>query len=484
MLVEAHHPLLFCETVEDERVETLLKYTADRVGLSLFLWNANDGLEKVGPETSRPLGTDDPAKCLAFIEQADLEAIFFLPGFPPLEGPEMEARIKAIHRKYFRHRGQVVFCGPQVVLPPSLEPLFSPIELRAPSQKVYHQYVSSLLEEIGARRPVKVDLSSEDVSELLGALHGLSFLEVRKLISQAVIEDGRLDRSDLDQVLQAKRRIIERNGTLQYFPHSHRMEDIAGLEQLKGWLRMRHDAFADQERAKAFGLTPPKGLLLLGVQGCGKSLCAKAIAAEWRLPLIRLDPGNLFQKYFGESERNLRKAIRVAEDMAPVVLWVDEIEKGLSQGNNDGGTSQRIFGTFLSWLQEKKENVFVIATANDISALPPELLRKGRFDEIFFVDLPGAKVRQEIFSVHLRRRKRDPKNFDLEALAESSEGFSGAEIEQSIVSALYQAFSEKRDIDTQSIVAELQGTRPLSVTMAEKLQALRSWAHDRAVPAD
>ncbi len=484
VLVRANHPLLLIETVEEDRVQTVLGYLADRVGLPLFVWDANRGLEMRGPDAGRPANTQDPEGCLAFIERANLEAIFYLPGFPPLESPGAIARMKSIYRLYFEHRGQLVLAAPAVDLPPDLEPLFSAISLPAPSPETYHRFVSDLLREVAKRRPIEVDLSSEDVAELLSALHGLTFFEVRKIITKAVIEDGRLDRADLETVLATKRRIIERSGLLEYFPHDHRMKDIAGLANLKEWLRRRRMAFSEPERARDFGLTPPKGLLLLGVQGCGKSLCAKAVAAEWRLPLIRLDPGNLFQKYFGESERNLRRAIKMAEDMAPCVLWVDEIEKGLGQGDNDGGTSQRVFGTFLAWLQEKQESVFVIATANDISHLPPELMRKGRFDEIFFVDLPSAETRARIFEVHLRRRNRDPEDFDVKALGEAAEGFSGAEIEQAVLAALYGAFAEDRDIDTESVLGEIHATRPLSVTMAEKLQALRNWCHDRAVPAD
>lgn len=484
VLLRANHPLLLCETVEEDRVETVLGYVADRAGLPLFVWNANLGLQMRGPDPGRPANTADPEGCLAFIEKSNLEAIFYLPGFPPIESAGAIARLKSIYRQYFQHRGLVVMAGAAIDLPADVEPLFSAFDLPAPSSETYHRYVSDLLREVSARRPIQVDLSSEDVTELLGALHGLTFFEVRKIITRAVIEDGRLDRQDLTTVLDAKRRIIERSGLLQYFPHERRMNDIAGLASLKAWLQRRRLAFAEPARAKAFGLTPPKGLLLLGVQGCGKSLCAKAVAAEWRLPLIRFDPGNLFQKYFGESERNLRRALRMAEDMAPCVLWVDEIEKGLGQGDNDGGTSQRVFGTFLAWLQEKQESVFVIATANDISNLPPELLRKGRFDEIFFVDLPSPETRARIFEVHLRRRQRDPAAFDLEALGQAADGFSGAEIETAVMSALYSAFAEDRDIDTASVLAEIEATRPLSVTMAEKLQALRSWALDRAVPAE
>ena len=271
---------------------------------------------------------------------------------------------------------------------------------------------------------------------------------------------------------------------LEFFPHAHAMNEVAGLENLKAWLRKRHRAFLDPSGAKRFGLEPPRGLLLIGVQGCGKSLTAKAIATEWKLPLVRLDPSNLYNKYFGESERNFKKAVSLAESLAPVVLWVDEIEKALAQGGDDSGTSQRVFGTFLSWLQEKRANVFVIATANDISRLPPELLRKGRFDEIFFLDLPNERARREILDVHLRRRGREPGDFDVASLAAASPGFSGAELEQVVVSALYTAFAAGEDLTTDHMGREIAGTRPMSVTMAEPIAHLREWARDRAVHAE
>ena len=484
VLIHAHHPLIFFETVEEDRVRTLLSYVADRVGLPFFVWNPTSGLIMQGPEAGRPAGTEKISQCLAFIEQANLEALFFIPGIQTLDDVMISARLKEIYRRYFSHRGQVIFCAPKIELALDLEPLFTPFTLPTPTSEMYHRFVSELLEEISQRRSIQVDLSTNDVSELLRALHGLTFFEVQKIITRATVHDGCLDRRDLDAVLAAKRRIIERSGLLEYFPHSEQMANIAGLEKLKVWLRKRYRAFSEPSRAKEYGLSPPKGLLLLGVQGCGKSLTAKAIAAEWRLPLIRLDPGNLYQKFFGESERNLRKAIQIAQSMAPCVLWVDEIEKAFGQGDNDGGTSSRIFGTFLNWLQEKKESVFVIATANDISTLPPELLRKGRFDEIFFVDLPNEETRKRIFEVHLKRRYRDPGQFDLQRLAHTTEGFSGAEIEQSIVDALYTAFSQHAVIDTSAIETEVRATKPLSVTMSERVQALRSWAHERAVPAE
>jgi SpoVK/Ycf46/Vps4 family AAA+-type ATPase len=331
-----------------------------------------------------------------------------------------------------------------------------------------------------------VDMTPQEVDVLLQHLRGLTFFEVRKIVTQAVVEDGRLDSKDIEKVLEAKKRVIERSGVLEYHPAELSLEDVAGLEGLKAWLRKRQRSFVEPAAARRFGLTPPRGILVLGVQGCGKSLCAKAVAREWGLPLIRLDPSNLYSKYHGESEQNLRRATRTAEQMAPIVLWIDEIEKAFaatSEGG-DSGVSQRIFGSFLTWMNEKKDSVFVMATANDVSMLPPELLRKGRFDEVFFVDLPKEPVRRTIFALHLRRRGRSPDAIDLDELAARTEGFSGAEIEQVVVSALYTAFSEHTELDTKLLLREIETTRPLSITMAERIESLRAWARDRTVSAD
>ena len=482
ILIRAHHPLLLVDSVEEDRVHVLLEHAAEQTGLPLFSWNQVEGLRRELPDPGQTPDSGPPQKALAFIERSNLEAIFHLRGLGPyLHEPAVIAQIKSIHKKYFGHRGAVVVTGHAMDMPPAVEHLFTPLSLHAPSAEAYHSFVQAVLRDLANRLQVKVQLSSADVSKLLSALHGLTFFEVRKIITQAVVEDGVLGREDIVRVLEAKRQIIERSGVLEYFPHDHQMGDVAGLDELKGWLRKRQAAFEDPRKAEEYGLSPPKGLLLIGVQGCGKSLCAKAVAAEWKLPLIRLDPSNLYNRYVGESEKNLKRAIKLAEAMAPVVLWMDEIEKALSQEDAEGGPAQRIFGTFLAWLQDKKESVFVIATANDISKLPPELMRKGRFDEIFFVDLPREDARKRILEIHLERRKRDPVNFDLRRLVDLTEGFSGAEIEQAVVSALYTAFSRQEDLSTAAIAEEIELTRPLSVTMAERIDALRDWAKDRAV---
>ncbi len=476
--------MLLVDTVEEDRLHVLLEHAAERVGVPLFSWTQVDGLRRELPDPGETPDSKPPQKVLAFIERANLEAIFHLRGLGPyLHEPAVVAHLKSIHKKYFGHRGAVIVSGTAIDVPPALDHLLTPMNLEPPSQEAYHAFVQAVLRDLASRLDVQVKLSSVDVSKLLAALHGLTFFEVQKIVTQAVVEDGVLGRDDIATVLQAKRQIIERSGVLEYFPHEHAMGDVAGLSELKAWLRKRQAAFEDPRRAKEYGLSPPKGLLLIGVQGCGKSLCAKAVAAEWKLPLIRLDPSNLYNRYVGESEKNLKRAIRLAEQMAPVVLWIDEIEKALSQEDAEGGPAQRIFGTFLAWLQDKKENVFVIATANDISKLPPELMRKGRFDEIFFVDLPEEEARERIFRIHLEKRKRDPQRFDIAQLVERTDGFSGAEIEQAVVSALYTAFSREEDLTTESILEEIELTKPLSVTMAERIASLRDWARDRAVLA-
>ena len=288
------------------------------------------------------------------------------------------------------------------------------------------------------------------------------------------------------RIVDAKKEIIEKEGVLEYYPVEESMDGIAGLANLKDWLEKRKNIITDPDGAKKFGLDFPKGILVLGVPGCGKSLCAKAVAMEWGLPLLKFDTANLYNKYIGETEKNLKKAIKTSEKMSPVILWIDEIEKAFSSvsSDHDGGVSTRIFGTFLSWMQDRKGDVFIFATANDVSKLPPEFLRKGRFDEIFFVDLPGAESRKLIFEIHLQKREKNCSDFDLERLTKLTENFTGSEIEQLVVSGLYTAFSAGRELTTEILIEEIKKTAPLSVTMAERISNLREWAEGRAVKAN
>jgi SpoVK/Ycf46/Vps4 family AAA+-type ATPase len=313
----------------------------------------------------------------------------------------------------------------------------------------------------------------------------LTLKEAENVFAKTIVVDGKLDASDVSVVLGEKQQIIRKSGLLEYYETQEKLENVAGLEKLKDWLVKRGLAFS--ERAAEFGLPAPRGVLLLGVQGCGKSMCAKAASSLWKLPLLRLDIGRMFGSLVGSSEENMRRAIHTAESIAPAVLWVDEIDKAFggaaNSGGSDGGTGARVFGTFLTWLSEKTSPVFVIATANDISQLPPELLRKGRLDEIFFVDLPTERERKEVFRIHLARRGRKPDRFDIDDLAKRCDGFSGAEIEEAIISALYDAFSRQAELDQETLRNALAETVPLSKTMSEDLGRLRNWAHGRARPA-
>jgi SpoVK/Ycf46/Vps4 family AAA+-type ATPase len=358
------------------------------------------------------------------------------------------------------------------------------LELSLPDEAEVLDLVRKALRRIHRRRALEVKLSRDELQAVVRNLCGLSRRQAEQIVADITANDRRLDANDLNAIMAAKRRCLERDGVLEFVAAPVDLTDIGGLDHLKEWLRQRRAALTP--RARSFGLALPRGILLLGVQGAGKSLCAKAVAAAWQRPLLRLDPGTLYDRYVGESERRLRQALRQAELMAPVVLWVDEIEKGFASAaahSTDGGLSQRMFGTLLTWMQEHSAPVFLVATANAVHALPPELLRKGRFDEIFFVDLPPDEARRAILSIHLRRRGRDPEAFDLDALVRASSGYTGAEIEQAIMTALHGAFDVGADLDTARVLAALEGSPPLSVTMAEQVHALRRWAAGRCVPA-
>lgn len=486
-MIRSHQPLLFVAETETARVSALLERAAQSSQLPLLTWKAHRGLIRVGGDGSAVYNTGAPAQCLSHLASANSETIAFLQDFDRhLSEAEVEARLLELHDALLNHKGAVVLSGQIDDLPAKLARYFTVIRLRIPSIEAYHRYVSDILAEVRKRQVVQMHLTAQEASEMLEHLRGLPFLEIRKLVTQALVQNGRLDREDIVSIVNAKRRVIERLGLLEYISVNESADSIVGLARLQRWLEKRRVAFADPAKAKQAGLPVPRGVLLTGVQGCGKSSSAKALSIAFRLPLVRLDPSRLFRKYFGESEHNLRRALEAAEAIAPCILWIDEIEKafGGGQGDSDGGTSRRIFGSFLTWLQEKQESVFVFATANDISALPPELLRKGRFDEIFFVDLPAPQVREKLFALHLKRRNQDPAAFDRAMLAGQSEGFSGAEIEQVIVSGLFSAVSAGLPLSTALLLNELSETQPLSVTMKEKIGALRAWAAERAVPVD
>ncbi len=481
LLIKSRYGLIVVRTAEEERAGLLLRRIAGEMGLPFFTWTPTKGLRRDGVEGA-VYGSADPGQALAHVEASSFPALYLFQGLGEFLGdPILSTRLKDAASQFSKSRGAVILLGPGISLPDSLKPMSAALSLPTPEMGEYRDLLRRILRDLSGRMNVKVEMKSGDFSRLLTNLKGLTLLEAEKILTRAVIEDGRLSPEDIRAVVEAKKVIVEREGVLEYFPAEERMADVADLAGLKSWLAERRAILSDPRRAAQFGLGFPKGVLLLGVPGCGKSLCAKAVAREWGLPLLKLDPARLYDKYIGESERNFKKAMDTAERMAPVVLWIDELEKAFASagGNEDGGVSTRIFGTFLSWLQDRKGDVFVVATANDVSVLPPEFLRKGRFDEIFFVDLPDAEARTALFAIHLRKRHKDPGKFDIPRLVLATDGFGGAEVEQSIVAGLYTAFSGRHALTTDILLDEISRTRPLAQTMPEKIGWLRNWAKER-----
>jgi ATP-dependent 26S proteasome regulatory subunit len=484
LLVLSHTPIIAIESSEEDRVRARVEALAARLDLPWLEWKATVGLSRAG--SREPLhDTEKPFQALRIASEMQTEALYLFHDLDKyFEDPAILRALRDIGERFTEDRRALILCAPEISVPVDLRTCTALLQLELPDLKDLKGLAVRTLRALGAPRRIKIDLSLPEIEQLVASLRGLTLAEAQRVLMRSALDDLRLNREDFSHILEQKKALIARDGILELYPEEETLQQIGGLERLKDWLRKRGVAFSAE--AQRQGLEPPRGLLLLGVQGCGKSLCAKAIASLWGLALLRFDAGALYDKYVGESEKNLRRAMRTAEAMAPCVLWIDEIEKGMSgrEGSaSDGGLSKRILGAFLSWLQEKTRPVFVAATANDIQALPPELLRKGRFDEIFFVDLPDDGARRAIFAVHLVKRRQDPSRFDLGALAAASEGWSGSEIEAAIVSALYAAFAEKRPLVTADILAEARAAVPLSRTCREQIQELRAWARGRAVPA-
>ena len=438
--------------------------------------------ERVIPET------DHPAAALYHLTRNTTGSLFCvmldLPGH--LKDERTLRMLREAVEYFHRIGGTLVLLHVLGEIPPAIFAVATPFDVSFPDKDELASILKETTRKIASERKIQVNLSRQGLNAIVRNMQGLTRRQAQRVLTDAICEDCKLDEQDVNAVLAGKRRALSGAGMLQYVESPVDLADIGGLNRLKQWVLQRKPAMENDD-AIAFGLTPPKGVLMLGVQGAGKSLAAKAVATAGQLPLLRMDVGSLYDSFIGQSERKLREALQQAEMMAPVVLWIDEIEKAFASAasvNNDGGLSRRMFGSLLTWMQERTAAVFLIATANDIEALPPELLRKGRFDEIFFVDLPRLEARHHIFQIHLRKRKRDPATFDVAALAEASEGFSGAEIEQAISSSLYDAFAAKTELKTEHILEALRSSPPLSVTMAERVAALRLWAVDRCVPAD
>jgi hypothetical protein len=486
LLIRSGHGLVQLDTREEERAGGLLALVADRLGVPLFTWTRSRGLGRA--DLPAPVyDTRELAQALSHVTHARVDALYHLQGVSTdaLRDDLTLALARDAARDLEGRIGALVLTGPDLGLPEALRAVGTVARLPEPSTGELRALLGQVVRDVALRRHVDVRLSATETDELLAHLAGLTLTEAEKVLTRAIVEDGCLDAGDLAHALEAKRRIVEEDGLLEYYPVETGLTEVADLVAFKAWLAARTAVVREPARAREAGLPFPRGVLLLGVPGCGKSLSAKAVAAEWRLPLLRLDPSSLYNKYIGESERNFKRAMETADRMAPVVLWIDELEKAFaSGGSEDGGVSQRVLGTFLSWMQERTGDVFVVATANDVERLPPEFLRKGRFDEIFFVDLPDAATRAEIFRIHLTRRGLPADAFPLTDLAARAGDFSGSEIEQVVVSALYDRFAAGGTLAPGDLEREIARTRPLAVTMAEKIDRLRRWAAGRTVRAN
>jgi SpoVK/Ycf46/Vps4 family AAA+-type ATPase len=485
LLINSRHPIIAVETSEEARVEELAAQVAAELDIPFFTWSVTAGMVRRGTDQAM-YDTEDPDKALHNISLIRGDGIFLLRDFARyLEQDKILRRMREIAASFREMRRSILLSAPVLKLPAELDDDAVEFRLALPDANLLLKAVQAVLAEAGGQR-VRNELDAAGQRHLAQALSGLTMDEARRTLMKCVLARRRADAGLIADALEAKRAGLKREGVLEYLLSEASFADVADLRALKEWLRKRRGALTPE--GKQFGLEPPKGVLITGVQGCGKSLCARAVAGEWGLQLARLDAGALYDKYIGESEKRLRKSLEVAEQLAPLVLWIDEIEKGFaataSSADVDAGLTQRILATLLTWLQDRKAAVFMVATSNNIAALPPELLRKGRFDEIFFVDLPDAEARAELFRIHLKRRGREVVQFDLAALAEASEGFSGAEVEQAVVAGMYAAFSSEQQLSTEVLLGEIRGTKPLAVTRREDIARLRGWATDRAVRAN
>jgi hypothetical protein len=482
LLLRSDTPLVLIETLEEPRVVELAGPLALRMNEPAFCWTVTDGLRRIDLDAGIQRQLAEPAEVLRHIKLTPQRGIYLLLDFHPFLGEPIHVRlVKEIAQGYAGLPRTLAFISHFLEIPPEVRHLSAHFTLRLPDRD---RVLALIREEAQVWQHERAGrafrANREAIDQLSRNLLGVTESEARRLIRSAIRKDGAITHADVEEVTRAKYELLSPGGVVSFEYNAATFADVAGLTNLKGWIDRRRPAFL----GGADGGDRPRGILLLGVQGGGKSLAAKAVAGRFGVSLLRVDFGALYNKYIGETEKNLRRALQAADLMAPCVLWMDEIEKGLAAGGGDDGLSQRVMGTLLTWMAERTSAVFIVATANDITRLPPELIRKGRLDEIFFVDLPGLEVRKEIFEIHLRRRRQAPEQFDLDRLAAASEGFSGAGIEQAIVSALYAGQAKGAPLTTDALIAELQRTQPLSVVMDAQIEALRDWARGRTVSAD
>jgi SpoVK/Ycf46/Vps4 family AAA+-type ATPase len=485
LLLRSRYPLVLCETVEEQRFEALLRDVAGGLSIPYWSWSAASGLAPCHPQDAEM--SADLAQALRIIRKTSGDGAFLLKDpMPHLESPAALRLLRETAQEFAGSARTIVLVGPAMPEKPELSDLAVRFEFALPGPEELRALLERFVRGLPRQNPaVKVTLSRADVDGIVSDLQGLTLFEAERALARTIVEDNALTGADRERLRNLKKGLVEGGGLLEFIPTPEGLDHIGGLEKLKKWIATRKVGLLPESGAPP--LDPPKGILLLGVQGCGKSLAAKAVAAAWGLPLLALDAGRLLAPFIGESERNLRDALRRVDRIAPCVLWIDEIEKAFvssRSSESDGGVSKRLIGMLLVWMQERASRVFLVATANSVEELPPEMMRKGRVDEVFFVDLPNAEARAEIFRIHLARRGEDPARFDLSQIARAAAGFSGAEIEQAVVAALYEARAGRFRLDDAGILVALRSTRPLSVTRAEQIDALRRWAAGRCVPAD
>jgi len=521
ILINSSTPVVVMETVEELRAISLVRSACSQLQLAMFEWSIADGLTRSGsgvPLTSPAsiqarvdqitnwgggfassgageaaaaktavYNSREPVQALANMESMTLEAVFVLKDFHRhMNDPVVVRRLRDVGQKFSSNRRTLILTAPSIEMPPELTSLVEYLELQLPDTLRLRQIIEETFKRLSKTYTLQLKADATAVDAMAANLRGLTEEEAERAVSQALVARYSLCTEMITDILQAKKELLRRFGMLEFVDASENLAELGGLDNLKHWLAQRRGAW--DQGARSFGLDPPKGVIILGVQGCGKSMCAQAIAGEWRLPLVKFDTAAIFDKYIGETEKRIRKVFDVAQGLAPCVLWIDELEKvfagsGPDSASVDAGVSSRLLASFLGWMQERRAPVFVAATCNNVSALPPELIRKGRFDELFFVDLPGEKEREQIFAIHLRRKQRNPAEFDLQGLALAASGFSGAEIEAAVQTALYAAYSEKQQLTTGDLMRALQSTVPLSTTRAQEIESLREWARTRAVPA-
>jgi len=512
VLLDSSTPIVVMETVEEVRAVRLVRAACTALNLAAFEWTIASGLVRCGsdvgevvPETSHSASaygaaaqqalanskaiynSQEPAQMLGNLEGISVGAAFILKDLHRhMDEPVVVRRLRDVGQKFSENRRTIILTSPKIEIPGELRGLVEFFDLPLPDRRRLRQIIDEVVVRISKDHTLQRKLDAKGYDALVEGLRGLTEEEAERALSQALVARYALCPEIASDVLETKKALLRRSEMLEFVEAGETFSSVGGMENLKRWLAQRRGSWEDS--ARDFGLEPPHGVIILGVQGCGKSLCAQAVAGEWNLPLVKFDTAAVYDKYIGETEKRIRKVFEVAEGLAPCVLWIDELEKifagsGPDSASVDAGVSSRLLASFLSWMQDRKAPVFVAATCNNVSALPPELIRKGRFDEIFFVDLPNQSERKQVFAIQLTRRKRNPAEFDLDQVDAAAKGYSGAEIGAAVQAALYAAFSQQKPLTTQFLLDALAQTVPLSVTRAEEIRELRDWAKLRAVPA-